>query len=90
MADTIRGPVTEVIDGDTFDMNITHVGNDNKEEYGDSERVRIAGIDAPEIDTEDGKKAKKALSNKISGKEVRCKIQTRDTYGRIVAEIEVL
>ena len=90
MADTIRGPVTNVIDGDTFDMKVTHVGKKNAEEYNDNERVRIAGIDAPEIDTEEGKKAKKELEKKISGKEVRCTIQARDTYGRIVADIQVL
>ena len=90
MADTIRGPVTNVVDGDTFDMKVTHVGKKNIEKYNDNERVRIAGVDAPEIDTEEGKKAKKKLKEKISGKEVRCTVQARDTYGRIVADIKVL
>ncbi len=90
MADTIRGPVTKVIDGDTFDMNVTHVGKKNIKKYNDDERVRIADIDAPEIGTEKGKKAKKELEKKISGKEVRCTVRARDTYGRIVADIETL
>ena len=90
MADTIRGPVTNVIDGDTFDMNVTHLGKKNTIKYNDDERIRIAGIDAPEINTEEGKKAKKKLEKKISGKEVRCTVQARDTYGRIVADIEVI
>ena len=90
MADTIRGPVTNVVDGDTFDMHVTHLGKNNKEKYNDDERVRIAGIDAPELNTKAGKIAKEKLEKKLSGKEVRCKVQSRDTYGRIVAEIEIL
>lgn len=90
MADIIRGPVTNVIDGDTFEMEVTHVGKNNKEKYNDNETVRIAGIDAPEINTDEGKKAKKELEKKISGQEVRCTVQARDTYGRVVADIEVL
>jgi len=40
MADTIRGLVTNIVDGDTFDMKVTHVGKNNKYEYNDEERVR--------------------------------------------------
>ena len=90
MADTIRGPVTRVVDGDTFEMDVTHVGKKNTKEYNESETVRIAGIDAPELGTEAGKKAKAELDKKLSGKEVRCKVQARDTYGRVVADVEIL
>jgi micrococcal nuclease len=90
MADTIRGPVTRVVDGDTFEMDVTHIGKENTEKYNNSETVRIAGIDAPELGTEAGKKAKAQLDKKLSGKEVRCTVQARDTYGRVVADIEIL
>ena len=89
MADTIRGRVTDVVDGDTFDMEVTHADKKNTDEYNPEERVRIAGVDSPELDTEEGKKAKKSLEKKLSGKEVRCTVQTRDTYGRIVADVQV-
>jgi len=90
MADTIRGPVTNIVDGDTFDMKVTHVGKKNNEEYNDTERVRIARIDTPEMSTEAGKKAKEALEKKLLGKEVRCTVQTRDTFSRIVATVDIL
>jgi len=90
MADTIRGPVTNVVDGDTFDMKVTHLGKKNTDEYNTEERVRIAGGDAPELNTDEGENAKKALEKKLSEKEVRCTVQARDTYGRIVADVEVL
>jgi len=90
MADTIRGRVTNVVDGDTFDMRVTHLGKENKRSYDNDERVRIAGIDAPELNTASGKAAKANIEKKLRGKEVRCSVQARDTYGRIVATIKIL
>ena len=40
MPDVIQGPVINIVDGDTFDMKVTHVGKNNKYEYNDEERVR--------------------------------------------------
>ena len=74
MADTIRGPVTKVTDGDTFDIKVTHFGNRNEHRYADEETVRIADVDAPELDTAEGKRAKEALERELGGKEVRCTV----------------
>jgi endonuclease YncB( thermonuclease family) len=90
MADTIKGPVTRVIDGDTFDMDVTHVGKNNKHKYKNSERIRIASIDAPELRSPGGRRSKDLLAKKLKGKKVRCSVQSRDTYGRIVADVHVL
>ena len=90
MADTVRGPVTNIVDGDTFDMKITMTGNNNKEKYNNEERIRIADIDAPELRTPGGQRSKELLERKLKGKEVRCYVKARDTYGRIVAEVKVL
>jgi len=90
MADTIRGPVTNIVDGDTFDMKVTMTGNNNKENYNNEERIRIADIDAPELRTPGGQRSKELLERKLKGKEVRCYVKARDTYGRIVAEVKVL
>lgn len=90
MTDTIRGPVTAVIDGDTFDMNVTHEGTENGNKYGDHERIRIASIDAPELNTMAGKRSKETLERKLKGKEVRCHVKARDTYHRVVADVRVL
>ncbi|MBI4712496.1 MAG: hypothetical protein HY762_04230 [Planctomycetes bacterium] len=90
MLDTIRGPVTNVIDGDTFDMKVTHTGKSNQYEYNNQERIRIAGIDAPELGTSAGKRTKVSLDLKIIGAEVRCHIQARDTYGRLVADVKMV
>jgi endonuclease YncB( thermonuclease family) len=39
MSDTIRGPVTKVVDGDTFEMDVTHIGKENKKQYREQETV---------------------------------------------------
>ena len=90
MPDVIQGPVINIVDGDTFDMKVTHVGENNKYEYNYKERIRIADIDAPELRAPGGKRSKDLLERKLKGKVVRCYVQTRDSYGRIVAEVKVL
>ncbi len=90
MADTIRGPVTAIIDGDTFDMKVTHTGKNNQYEYNSEERIRIADTDAPELNTPAGGRSKNLLERKLKGKEVRCYVQSRDTYGRIVAKVNIV
>ncbi|HAX61403.1 MAG TPA: hypothetical protein DCX95_02430 [Elusimicrobia bacterium] len=89
MADTIRGPVTNVVDGDTFDMKVTHVGNENKHQYNGVERIRIAGTAAPELNSPLGARSKDFLERKLKGKEVLCHVRSRDVYGRIVADVVV-
>lgn len=88
--DSIRGSVVDVIDGDTFDMRVTHFGKHNQYEYKNVERVRIAEIDAPELNTLRGLRSKNILQQKLQGKEVRCYVQVRDEYGRVVAKVQIL
>lgn len=90
MADTIRGPVTSVVDGDTFDMSVQFYGNDNEYKYNLTERVRIADIDAPELNTLAGKRSKEHLTKALLGKQVRCYIQSRDVYQRVVAAVRLV
>ncbi|MBI4099862.1 thermonuclease family protein [Candidatus Microgenomates bacterium] len=70
--------VTEVIDGDTFKI--------------DSEggkRVRLIGIDAPELDRCLAQEAKQKLTDLVLGKEVALTDQFSDPYGRIMANVFV-
>jgi len=89
MADVIYGIVTEVIDGDTFKVKVYYQSANNKAKYGDNETVRIANIDAPEIPSAAGLRAKVHLENKLKGRNVRLEIQARDTYGRLVCKVRL-
>lgn len=64
-----------VIDGDTLAFGKT--------------RVRLWGIDAPEMDTWRGRKAKSFLVGKLAGREVTCVVKGKCHYGRVVAQCYV-
>ena len=90
MADWIEGPVTQIMDGDTFDMRVEWVGKGNAHRYNISERIRVAGVDAPELSSPSGEAAKQRLQDSIGGRYVRCTVQARDTYGRPVCQVQVV
>lgn len=89
MSDIVYGPVTGIIDDDTFDMEITHVGQHNEEIYRNPERVRIAGIDDPDLCSGVSRRSRKKLEKKLKDKEVKCYVLTRDTADRIVAVVNI-
>lgn len=88
MADTVKGKIIRVVDGDTFDLQITNVGNNNAYKYSNTERIRMAGKDEPELNTLLGLAVKRRITEKLLNKIVICEIQGRDTYGRLVAKIK--
>ena len=70
--------VTKVIDGDTVKV----IGSDNIELD-----IRLAEIDAPEIDQPYGKESKAELEKLISSKKTELRDITKGKYGRFVANI---
>jgi len=64
-----------VADGDTFVM--------------DGVRVRIWGIDAPELNETHGRASKAALERLIAGRRPICRKVDQDRYGRTVARCTV-
>lgn len=61
-----------VVDGDTIKVG--------------SQRVRLWGIDSPEMYTSEGRVAKEYLRTFVQGKEVHCLAMDKDRYGRTVAQ----
>ncbi len=89
MADIIWGDVTNIVDGDTFDVHVTHHSKDNKISYDNQERIRIAGIDTPEIPSASGLRAKHHLERHLLNKHVKLIIQARDVYRRLVCAVSL-
>ena len=89
MVDVIQGKVTKIIDGDTFDMSITGIGANNSKTYNTTEIIRLADMNAPELKTTSGQKAKQNLKTKIGGKIVKCKVQARDSHGRLICKVSL-
>lgn len=89
MADVIWGDVTRVIDGDTFDVYVTHYSKTNSIQYNDRERIRIADIDAPELSTRFGPRAHHQLERSLLAQHVRLEVQSRDVYHRLVCRVSM-
>jgi endonuclease YncB( thermonuclease family) len=78
------------MDRRTFALDVTHVGDANKDEYLRTETIRIVNTDSPQLNDPGIERTRLSLQDKLLGKEVRCYVRSRDTYHRVVAEIEVL
>lgn len=79
-AETLTGKVVGVHDGDTLTLLV--VGNQQV-------KVRLAGIDAPELKQPYGQQAKQALSALAFGQEVKVDGSGPDKYGRTLGTVWV-
>ena len=70
----LEARVSKVLDGDTFTLR------------GESRRIRVWGLDAPEWNHQGGSTATSTLHSLISGKQLRCAVLDVDRYGRLVAQ----
>lgn len=75
-AETVR--VVGIADGDTISVLTADKGQ---------RRVRLHGIDAPEIGQDFGSRARRLASELASGKAVTIRARDTDRHGRIVAEV---
>jgi hypothetical protein len=71
-----QGRVTNIVDGDTFDID-------------NGERIRLADISAPEPSESGGSQATRILTSLIDGITVYLDIDPQRSYGRLVAVVYV-
>lgn len=71
---SLTGTVSQVVDGDTFKL------------VGLTPSIRIWGLNAPETNQTGGSAATRTLRQLIESKDLTCKIQDIDRYGRIVGQ----
>ena len=88
--DRIKGKVTNVVDGDTFDVNVTWVSPANTYKYNVSERIRINQIDAPEVYEPGYVTATDKLRRRIGGKMVSLAVHSRDAYRRLICDVSLV
>jgi micrococcal nuclease len=79
-AEPLHLRVVGVHDGDT----ITGL-DDSKTQF----KIRLDAIDAPELGQPFGQASKKALSEKVFGKDVVVIVKTKDRYGRTVGHVMI-
>jgi micrococcal nuclease len=76
------GTVTHVTDGDTLWVRPTSGGK--------PVRIRIEGVDAPEICQAYGLAAQKALSARLRNRTVTVQSSNRDSFGRLLARVTIV
>lgn len=67
----IQGTVTKIRDGDTFVV--------------ENHSIRLAAVDCPDSDTQEGQRALAFLTSIIFSKRVTCELTGAQTYDRLVA-----
>jgi endonuclease YncB( thermonuclease family) len=78
-AATLAGRVVAVHDGDTLTVRV-----DARDQ-----RVRMAGIDAPERGQAYARAARRALAARVAGREVTVDVRGRDSFGRTLGVVRV-
>jgi endonuclease YncB( thermonuclease family) len=79
-----NGFVTRVMDGDTFEVLI-ELGFGVTQKF----KVRLDGIDTPEMSTQKGKMAKEFVKDLIENKYVTLTDEGSEKYGRARASVEL-
>lgn len=79
-AGTLHGKVVGVADGDTVT-----VLDARKKRH----KIRLQGVDAPELRQAFGRKSKQSLSDLVFGQQVKVILQQRDRYGRWLGKVMV-
>lgn len=77
-ADTITGRVVNVHDGDTLTV---------LDESHTQHKIRLAGIDAPELGQAYGRASRDYLAKEVAGKTVSIEWNKHDKYGRTVGKV---
>ncbi|MFZ1829220.1 MAG: thermonuclease family protein [Candidatus Competibacteraceae bacterium] len=78
-AETLLGQVVGIQDGDTLTVRVA----------GQSIKVRLAGIDAPERDQPFGQKSRQSLSRMAFNQTVSVAVQKIDDYGRTIGTVTI-
>jgi len=89
MYDIIYGIVKSVIDEDTFIMNVTEASRTNEYNYNKWEHIRVLDLEVLKSGVTSDLGVKVKLGNAIQGKKVSCTVRTKDTYGRIIANVRL-
>lgn len=82
----LTGKVSKVIDGDTIEL-LAKTSKENPYNHITKLKIRLYGIDAPELKQAYGKEAKEYLSALVLKQEVSLIIENKDKYNRFVGTL---
>ena len=87
MTDIIWGTVTKVIANNKFEINVTHRKDGNSDEYPDSVKIIISGVDLPGLSDNKSDWTVENLQSVIVNAFLKCEIDSKTPEGDLIAKV---
>ena len=87
MTDIIWGNGQKIISTDSFQINVTHRKDGNSEEYPDSVKIIISGVDLPGLSDNKSDWTVENLQSVIVNAFLKCEIDSKTPDGDLIAKV---
>ena len=87
MTDIIWGNVGNILSGQTFELNLTHRKDGNKNDYSDLEKIKFTDTDIVTLPVNPAECTKEQAEQVLPGLFVKCEIKERDGEGLLLASV---
>ena len=87
MTDIIWGNGQKIISTDSFQINVTHRKDGNSEEYPDSIKIIISGVDLPGLSDNKSDWTVENLQSVIVNAFLKCEIDSKTSEGDLIAKV---
>ena len=87
MTDIIWGNGSEVLSNNSFVLNVTHRKDGNKNDYSDSEKIRIISADLPGLGYNKEDWTEESLKSCVLDAFLKCEVDQRDEGGILLAKV---
>ena len=88
--DVIHGQLLNVIDGQNFNMRVTHLGKGNRFRYKQEEAIRVKEVKVGEQIVAGDQLNKEGLEKILTGHALKCLVESRNKMGSLVSKIRLL
>ena len=87
MTDIIWGNGEKIISTDSFQINVTHRKDGNSDEYPDSVKIIISGVDLPGLSDNKSDWTIENLQSVIVNAFLKCEIDSKTPEGDLIAKV---
>ena len=87
MTDIIWGNGEKIISTDSFQINVTHRNDGNSNEYPDSVKIIISGVDLPGLSDNKSDWTVENLQSVIVNAFLECEIDSKTPEGDLIAKV---
>tara|TARA_B100000029_G_scaffold101452_2_gene91750 strand:- start:2860 stop:3147 length:288 start_codon:yes stop_codon:yes gene_type:complete len=87
MTDIIWGTATKILDNSSFELNVTHRKDENKNNYSDNEIIVFTEIDIVSIPSDPNMRTVQQIENALKDKFIKCEIMSRSENSDLVCKV---